>query len=110
MQPVRLDKLIAIKSQSATRDALNQKGSTWSTITNGGTVAASIVPVRSSERQASAANQAEISHRVTIRYRSDVTADMRIYYGTRQLAINGIRDINERHEWLEITCLEGKHV
>lgn len=105
----RLDKIVSIKARTGTRNTLNQKLLTWSTIANGD-VWASIEPVRSSERNNSIAAQTEISHRVTIRYRSDVTGDMRIWYGTRQFAIRGIRNPLERGEYLEITCVEANDV
>ncbi|MCA3000303.1 MAG: phage head closure protein [Rhodocyclaceae bacterium] len=105
----RLDKRISIRSQSASRDALNQKILTWTEIANGA-VWAHVAPVRASESFAALANQQKLSHRVTIRYRSDVTPDMRLFYGARQLAITGIRNPDERGEYLEITCIEGNHV
>jgi SPP1 family predicted phage head-tail adaptor len=105
----KLDKRVSIKSQSTTRDALNQKSSTWNTLTNGD-VWAAVEPLRNSETQQAMSNQMEITHRVTIRYRADVTADMRITFGARVLAIVGIRNPKERGEYLELLCLEGKHV
>lgn len=105
----KLDKRVSIRAQSTTRDALNQKVATWTQITNG-EVWAHIAPLSNREGMEARSNQTEISHRVTIQYRADINAAMRLFYGTRELAIVGIRDPNERHEYLEITCIEGKHV
>lgn len=105
----KLNKRVSIKAQTTSRDSLNQKQATWSTIVNGD-VWAAVEPLSNREAMEARANQTELSHRVTIRYRTDVTADMRIQYGTRSLAITGIRDPGERHEYLEILCIEGKHV
>lgn len=105
----KLNKRVAIKAQSTTRDALNQKESTWATITNGDTWAA-IEPLSNRETQEALSNQMSISHRVKLRYRSDVLPDMRIFYGTRELAIVGIRNPKERGEFLEILCVEAKNV
>ncbi len=105
----KLDKRVSIKSQSTSRDALNQKVSTWNTITNGD-VWAAVEPLSNRESQEAAANQMIVSHRVTIRFRADLTPDMRIFYGTRQLAITGIRNPKERGEFLEILCQEGRNV
>lgn len=105
----KLNSRVAIKAQSTTRDELNQKVLTWNTIANGDTWAA-INPLSTRESQAALANQMEISHRVTIRFRSDVTADMRIFYGTRELAIVGIRNPKEYGEFLELLCVEAKNV
>ena len=50
----------------------------------------------------------EITHKVKIRYRDDLTEKMRILFGTRVLAIESILDIKERHEVFEILCREEK--
>lgn len=105
----KLDKRVSIKSQSTSRDSLNQKISTWNTITDGD-IWAAVEPLSNRESQEAAANQMTVSHRVTIRYRADVTPAMRIYFGTRQLAITGIRNPKERGEYLEILCEEGRNV
>ena len=106
----KLNKVVAIKAQSTTRDEVNQKVLTWTTITNGGAVWASVEPLSNRESQEALANQMTVSHRVRIRYRDDVDATMRIFYGTRELAIVGIRNPKERGEFLEILCLEAKNV
>lgn len=106
----KLKHVVAIKAQSTTRDDVNQKVLTWTTITNGSPEYAAIEPLSTRESQAALANQMEISHRVTLRYRADVTADMRIVFGSREFAIVGIRNPKERGEFLELLCLEGKNV
>lgn len=105
----KLDKRISIRAQSTARDSLNQLVGTWTEITNGA-VWAAVQPIRNSEAMQAMANQMETTHRVTIRYRTDVTAAHRVYYGTRQFAIEGIRNPDERGEYLELTCVEGKNV
>lgn len=52
--------------------------------------------------------QAEVTHRVTTRFREDVTADMRISAGGRILEIESIVDLNEDHQFLEFFCREAK--
>jgi SPP1 family predicted phage head-tail adaptor len=104
----KLDKRVRLMKQSETRNSLNQKINAWAEIANG-TVWAAIEPLRSSERIQSSALQTEITHRVTIRYRADVRAEMRVYYGVRQFAVIGLRSPDERGEYLELTCLEGNN-
>lgn len=49
----------------------------------------------------------EVSHRIYVRFRNDITADMRIKYHGRIFTIEGPPlDIDERHELLEIQCRE----
>lgn len=56
--------------------------------------------------QARAIN-AEISHRVTIRYRSGLKTSWRLLYGTRALEIISIADVEEKHIELELLCKEA---
>ncbi len=45
--------------------------------------------------------------RVTIRYRTDIRADMRMSYGGRVFAIMGVIDPDETQEKLELLVREG---
>ena len=45
-------------------------------------------------------------HRVTIRYRSDVAANMRLLFGSRVFQIVGITNVDERKHTLEISTRE----
>lgn len=49
-----------------------------------------------------------VSHRVRIRYRTDVNEEMRIKCGDRHFKIESMIDIKERREFLEILCQEEK--
>ncbi len=46
------------------------------------------------------------SHDIWIRYRSDVTPDMRIRYGARIFDILGAIDAEDRGRWLKCPCEE----
>mgnify|MGYP005840717971 CR=1 FL=1 len=52
--------------------------------------------------------QAEVTHRITTRYRRDVKEDMRISAGSRIFEIESILDLYEAHKFLEILCTEAK--
>lgn len=54
------------------------------------------------------ANQlgASETHKVTIRYRSGVTTQMRVAFGSRTLNINGIINRDERNVELTLMCEE----
>lgn len=45
-------------------------------------------------------------HQVRIRYRSDVTAEMRFVMGDRILDIRAVRDVDGRRAWLSCLCEE----
>lgn len=48
-----------------------------------------------------------LSHRVTGRYRSDVTVDTRIVYGTRELFVKGVQNVGEQNRELVCYCEEA---
>jgi SPP1 family predicted phage head-tail adaptor len=52
--------------------------------------------------------QAEVTHRITVRFRKDVKEDMRISAGGRTLEIESIVDLDEAHQFLELYCKESK--
>lgn len=69
---------------------------------------ASVEPLSGREYFYSHQIKAELSHRVRIRYRADITVKMRIKHRGRVLGIESILDKKERREELEILCKEEK--
>jgi SPP1 family predicted phage head-tail adaptor len=69
---------------------------------------ASVEPLSGREFFAAHQMKAEITHRVKIRYRTDITVKMRIKHRDRVLEIESIIDKKERREELEIFCREKK--
>ena len=69
---------------------------------------ASVEPLSGREFFAAHQIKAEITHRVKIRYRTDITVKMRIKHRERVLEIESIIDKKERREELEIFCREAK--
>jgi len=69
---------------------------------------ASVEPLTGREFFYSHQIKAEITHRVKIRYREDITTKMRIKHEDRVLEIESIIDKKERHEEFEIFCREAK--
>lgn len=45
-------------------------------------------------------------HQVTIRYHPQVNTDVRLLYGTRELFVRGVQDIDERHVEMRLLCEE----
>ncbi len=48
----------------------------------------------------------ETSHRVWLRFRSNITAGMRLRFGERILAITGVLNFEERGKFLLLACKE----
>src|SRR5699024_1123389 len=69
---------------------------------------AAIEPLSGREYLAAGAEQSEVKNRVTIRYRDDVTADMRIKYRDRYYNILAVLPDNDSGiEHLTLMCSEG---
>ena len=96
---------VVLQAKSVTRDAMGGEVITW---VDQATVWAAIEPLNARELVAAQQVQPELSTRISIRHRSDVTAEWRVKYGTRIFAIVG-PPINPkmRNEWLSIPCTEG---
>lgn len=65
-----------------------------------------IEPLRASVAEAAGAEAATITHRVWLRYRTDVTGGMRLRKGARVLAIRAWRDPDETRRYLVCDCEE----
>lgn len=72
------------------------------------TTRAFIKPISTNERFFAQKIESDISHRIYIRYRTDINPAMRINYGGRLFQVKGIMDIEEQNKWLEISAVEGE--
>jgi SPP1 family predicted phage head-tail adaptor len=103
MDSSRLKRRVTIQAPSVTQDAYGQPVVGFVTLA---TVWAAVEPLTG--RQLFAAKQAlsEISVKVTIRYRTDVTTAMSVVYLTHTYQIDAVIDFEARHESLELMCTE----
>ena len=95
------------------RDTHGQPVDDWPDVA---TVWAAVEPLSAGESQRAQQAGADLTHRVTIRYRADVLSNWRVKFDdprrpaetrTRYLAIVGPpRDPDERGEYLELLCQE----
>lgn len=99
----RLDKRITIQSATSARDGSGQPILTWS---DWAVVWAAVEPIRGREYFAAQQVSAETTHRVTIRYRSGVSPQMRVVFNGRTFRIEAVIDPQEHHERLELMCVE----
>ncbi len=104
MNPGKLNKRIWFQKKRLIRDAESNTKEDW---IDAITVWAAIEPLRGREYYAAAAANAESIVRFRIRYRKDVTADMRIKYNDRIYELNSPPiDPEERHKELILMCKE----
>lgn len=104
MDAGRLNKRVTIQSRGAGVDSFGAPNGTWTDIA---TVWASVSPLRGQERMNTQQTQADIDHKITVRYRPGLVAKQRLKYGVRLFDIESVIDINERHETVEMMCKEA---
>ena len=99
---------VTLQSLTETRDGANRvTGETWAAEASG--IPAHIRPMTVNERMLAGQTASRSTHIIRIRYRSGVTAAMRLVdeeSGTRVFEILGIRDLEERHREMLIDCIE----
>jgi SPP1 family predicted phage head-tail adaptor len=87
-------------------DGRGQPLGTWENLTVTPTVWASIEPLTVRTTEYARAIYSLATHRVFIDYRSDVTASMRLVYGSRVFAIGSAINMHEANVTLELLCTE----
>jgi SPP1 family predicted phage head-tail adaptor len=100
----RLRHRLTLQQEVQTADGAGGNTRTWQNIVD---LWAEINPISGRERAFAGQVQAEISHKITIRYRSGVTAGMRLLYNTRIFNIRTILNSKENNETLELWADEG---
>jgi len=102
----RLREKVEIQSPTVSQNTDGEPSITWATIA-GGRVWAAVEPLSGNEAMIAQQVNAGITHRVRIRYRSDVTTKHRLSYRSRILDINSIVNVDERREQIEMLCTEA---
>lgn len=93
---------VAIQSATQSVDDFGSPTATWTTLA---TVYARVEAISGREYFAAAQKQSEVTHRVTVRYRDDVTPTMRIMWGSVELLVESVLP-DERQRQLEIMCVQ----
>jgi SPP1 family predicted phage head-tail adaptor len=104
MRPGKLRHGIAIERVAETQDADGSVIEAWSTYA---TVHGSIEPISGREYFAAQSTQADVTHRIGIRYLSGIVPKMRVKYGSRIYDILSVINIDERNRELQLMCRES---
>ena len=109
MQAGRLRHSVTIQQRTATVDGYGQQSTAWTDVI---TALAAIEPLSGRELFAAQAVQSEVSHRVTIRYRSELDvprtgAALRVAFGSRVFDVHAVLNMGERDREMHILCSEG---
>jgi len=94
---------VTVEAASAAGDEAGGETRSWSTFA---TAWARIEPVEAREKTVGAHLVGVVSHRVTLRWRGDLTAAMRIAYRGRHFRIRTLGDPDETRRYLELGCEE----
>lgn len=103
MRSGRLRHRVTIQQPVAAVNGYGERITTWSTVA---TVWGAVEPLRGREFFDAEQVQAEISHRVVLRYRSGISSTMRLLHLSRVLHIQQVIDVDERHRELQLMCRE----
>jgi len=75
----------------------------WVTVA---TVWGAVIPLAGREAVSAERLAGQVSHRIVVRYRDDVTPSMRIRQGARSFRIMVTLDPDQRRHWLHCLCEE----
>lgn len=98
---------ITFQEESLITDAGGGQALSWANISTDPTVWAEIRPLRGSEALRAEQLEDKVTHKITVRARTDITAAMRITFGSRAFNIRSIRNLEERDKFTEIMVEEG---
>ncbi|RMD64396.1 MAG: head-tail adaptor protein [Alphaproteobacteria bacterium] len=99
-----LRRRVVIQSAVTAHDGGGGRTLVWRDVA---TVWGRIAPLGGREPVQAMRLEGRLGHRITIRYRSGITPDMRVRLGTRVLNIRAVIDPDERRRRLVLICEEG---
>lgn len=104
----QLNKRITFESQVKIDDGGGGFNLSWEALEDNSEVYASIVSLSSNEIFTFLKREIKASHKIIIRYRDDISADMRIIYGENIYSIKSLRDAQGLGRYLEIIADEER--
>jgi len=105
MNPGRLRHKINIEQELTTQNTYGEPTQEWVPFLSG--LYCSIEPIRGKEYFASDMTQAEVSHRVRMRFVSGIHPKQRIKYCNRYFDILDVINVLEKNKDLELMCRES---
>jgi SPP1 family predicted phage head-tail adaptor len=100
----QLRERVIIERPVRTADGAGGADVTWETLA---TVWAEVMALGGTEHVLAERDEARGPHRITIRFRGDVTAEMRLVWRGQTLNIRGMRDPDGKRQWLAINAESG---
>ena len=95
---------IAIEQVAEIQDSDGSVIETWSAFAD---VQASIEPISGREYFAAQITQADVTHRISLRFIAGIITKMRVKHGSRIFDILSVINVNERNRELQLMCRES---
>ncbi|MEJ5079422.1 phage head closure protein [Ochrobactrum sp. MYb379] len=103
IDPGQLTAELALEAMQPVADGMGGYRETWFEI---GTVWGRIEPVSTSQRDFGIRPRPEITHRILVRYRDDISSDKRFRKGGRIFSLRAVHDADERGRYLICLAVE----
>lgn len=97
---------IKFQKEKKTADDYHGHTSTWNDVA---VVWAKVEPVSGREYYYAHQLKNAISHKITVRYRDDITVEMRVVFEERIMKIESLINLQERERFIELRCMEEKN-
>lgn len=94
---------ITIQNATVARNEYGEEERTLATLF---TCRAAVMPQGGREFDLMDQMHGEVTHKITIRYRSGVRPEQRVLFGTRVFQIVSVLNWSEMNRWLILTCVE----
>lgn len=95
---------VTVQRQVSASDGMGGQAIQWVDLL---TASASVIPLSGREAVQAMQLQASVTHRVTMRYRADLTPADRIIVRGKPMQIRAIINVEMRNRWLELICDDG---
>jgi SPP1 family predicted phage head-tail adaptor len=100
----QLRKRLELQTITETADGGGGFTETWTKVT---IIWGSIKPLDARERLRAMVLETPITHKIMLRYRTDITTKSRLLFGTRIFNVREVINIDERNKYLEILAEEN---
>ncbi|QDP49539.1 MAG: putative head completion protein [Prokaryotic dsDNA virus sp.] len=100
----KLKFLVELQSATTTSDGAGGVTEAYSKIAD---IWCDIQPISAIEEYRQGKLKEKVTHKLIMRYRSDINTSYKIVYGSREFNIRGILDLGNRNRFLEVKVEEG---
>lgn len=102
----KLRERVTFQQESRVADGGGGHALSWANIGTNPTVWARVKPISGREQIQAMQLAGILTHRVTVRHRTDITTSMKIVWGSISLNIRSIINPDEKSKYLELLCEE----